>query len=106
MSVYVDSMKAKFGRMIMCHMNADTTDELLAMADRIGVKRRWLQKAGTYYEHFDICMAKRAQAVKCGAVEIDLRQAGQLLRRKRAEAGLPPLSAPLDGATPSQKGTE
>lgn len=25
-------------------MLADTTDELLAMADRIGVQRKWIQK--------------------------------------------------------------
>jgi hypothetical protein len=38
--VYVDNMNAHFGDMIMCHMVADSNDELLAMADRIGVKRR------------------------------------------------------------------
>jgi hypothetical protein len=74
------------------------------MADRIGVKRKWIQRAGTYYEHFDICKAKRALAVRHGAVEVDLREAGELLRRKCAAMGLPPLSdRPLDGATPSPK---
>ena len=47
MTVYVDNMQASYGRMKMCHMVADSTDELLAMADRIGVARKWLQKAGT-----------------------------------------------------------
>lgn len=42
MAVYVDPAQHPFGRMIMCHMWADTLDELLAMADRIGVQRKWL----------------------------------------------------------------
>lgn len=96
--VYVDSMKAPYGRMKMCHMNADTTEELLAMADKIGVARKWIQKPGhPVYEHFDICMAKRALAVKHGAKEIDLRQAGELLRAKRKACNDPAEENTLDG---------
>lgn len=83
--VYVDNMEAPYGRMKMCHMLADTTDELLAMADAIDVKRRWLQKPATIHEHFDICMAKRALAVARGAREITLRQTGELIHAKRAQ---------------------
>jgi hypothetical protein len=80
---YVDDMRAPFGRMLMCHMVADTDDELHAMADRIGVARRWHQKAGTYQSHYDIALSKRALAVKAGAVEIDRAQLAAILRRKR-----------------------
>lgn len=74
MAVYVDSMKANYGRMTMCHMIADTLEELLAMADQIGVARKWLQKEGTYQEHFDICQSKRRLAVSFGAEEISMKE--------------------------------
>lgn len=44
------------------------------MADQIGVARRWIQKAGTRDEHFDICKSKRTLAVKAGALEITSRE--------------------------------
>lgn len=84
MTVYVDDMRASFGRMVMCHMLADSTDELLAMADRIGVQRKWLQKSGTTHEHFDIALSKRALAVKAGAIEIDRQQLVAILKGKRS----------------------
>lgn len=79
MSVYVDPARHPFGRMMMCHMMADTTEELLAMADRIGVNRKWLQKRGTVYEHFDISKTKREEAVKLGAVEVSAKDFGRLI---------------------------
>lgn len=42
MSVYVDAAIHPCGRMKMCHMMADTRPELVEMADRIGVARKWL----------------------------------------------------------------
>lgn len=83
MTVYVDTMKAKYGRMVMCHMIADTTEELLAMADRIGVARKWLQKAGQHDEHFDIALSKRKLAVAAGAVEVSMMDLGRILRARR-----------------------
>lgn len=82
--VYVDDMRAPYRRMIMCHMLADTDAELHDMAAKIGVARKWHQKAGTYHSHYDICLAKRAQAVAAGAIEITQKQVGALLRQKRA----------------------
>ncbi len=80
----VDDMRAPYGRMVMCHMLADTDAELHAMADRIGVSRRWHQKAGTHHSHYDISLSKRAQAVAAGAIEITMRDTGLIVRRKRA----------------------
>jgi hypothetical protein len=85
MTVYVDNMRAAFGRMKMCHMIADSTDELLAMADAIGVDRKWLQKAGSAHEHFDIALSKRALAVAAGADEVSMMQLGRIIRARRKE---------------------
>jgi len=73
MAVYVDDMYADYGRMKMCHMIADTAGELMAMAEAIGVNRRWLQNAGTAREHFDICMSKKAKALVLGALHVTQR---------------------------------
>jgi len=85
-SVYVDNMRAKYGRMVMFHMVADSTEELLAMADTIGVARRWLQYPGTPKEHFDIALGKRELAVKAGAIEIGNKQLTDIIRGKRLAA--------------------
>ena len=80
MSVYVDDMFAGFGRMQMCHMIADSHEELMAMAAKIGVAARWLQYPGTYREHFDICKSKRALAIQAGAIPITMKELGARMR--------------------------
>ena len=74
MTVYVDDMRAQYGQMVLCHMVADTHEELVAMAYKIGLDPRWIQHAGTPKEHFDISMSKRKLAVRSGAVEITRRE--------------------------------
>lgn len=86
MSVYVDDMRAQFGTLVMCHMVADSHDELIAMADIIKVQRKWIQKAGTIYEHFDICLSKRALAVKYGAKQVTMMELGRILHARRLAA--------------------
>jgi hypothetical protein len=87
MAVYVDDMRAAFGRMVMCHMAADTREELDAMADAIGVARRWIQDAGTWREHYDVCQVKRAEAVRRGAVEVTSRRLlMDVMKPKRTDA--------------------
>ena len=88
MAVFVDDMKAPYGRMLMCHMVADTTEELLAMANKIGVNEKWIQDAGNAHEHFDVAMSKRALAVQYGAREVTMFQLIDFLDAKE-EAALP-----------------
>jgi Protein of unknown function (DUF4031) len=88
-SVYVDDMRVPFGRMLMCHMVADTRAELHAMADAIGLLRSWFQdmpKASS--PHYDVSLAKRAEAIKLGAILVDRRGLVEVVRRARA-AGWP-----------------
>lgn len=100
MAVYVDNMEAPFGNMVMCHMWADTDEELLAMADAIGVQRKWIQGHPTLsfgkhkkasWVHFDIAKSKRALAVKRGAIETDrygpLEHTARLYLAKGEETG-------------------
>jgi hypothetical protein len=84
MTVYVDTMRAPLGRMTMCHMIADTTDELLAMRRYLGLEHVPLQDPGTYREHLDICLSKRRMAVAVGAKEITQRKLGEMLRARRS----------------------
>lgn len=81
MPVYVDCAKHTYGRMIMSHMLADTLDELHAMADRVGLKRKWFQNHGT--PHYDLCQAKRQLAIEAGAIVIGRKQVVALIRKWR-----------------------
>ncbi|MBX3494487.1 DUF4031 domain-containing protein [Chelatococcus sp.] len=72
MAVYVDDVRHPFGRMVMCHMWADTDEEMHAMADAIGVARRWHQhppKAS--WSHYDISLGMKAKAITRGAILTD-----------------------------------
>lgn len=83
MTVYVDDMRAPYGRMVMCHMVATTDEELHAMAALIGVARRWHQAPPRHASHYDIALSKRQLAIKAGAIEITWREAGAMMMRRR-----------------------
>lgn len=72
MACYVDDVRHPFGNMVMCHLWADSEAELLAMVDRIGVQRRWIQRPPrASWTHFDISLGKKAKAVAAGAIVTD-----------------------------------
>jgi len=83
MTVYVDNAYLPFGRMKMCHLVADSRQELDTMADTIGLNRKWIQKAGTPHEHYDVSKALRAKAVAAGAAEITMKDLGQMIHQRR-----------------------
>lgn len=80
MAVYVDDMAAPHrpkhapGRKyVLCHLIADTEEELHQMANLIGVARQWFQG-----DHYDIALTKKKLAIKNGAREITRRELGAM----------------------------
>jgi hypothetical protein len=72
MTVYVDDAKNPFSNMLMCHLWADTREELIAFAIRIGVNPKWIQEPPkASWVHFDIAQSKRTLALSLGAVATD-----------------------------------
>src|SRR4051812_40493053 len=81
MSVYVDPTmpcipSGRWRWRESCHMFADTLDELHAFAARVGLRREWFQVSfGRSLPHYDLHPARRATALKLGAIELDRRAA-------------------------------
>ena len=87
MSVYVDALRPcvpnpRWNWDRMCHLTADTLDELHTFAIRLGLKRDWLHHH-PFMPHYDLTANKRAKAVRLGAVEINQREAGRRVHTAR-----------------------
>ncbi len=81
MATYVDNALIQYGRMKMCHLLADTDDELHAIAKKLGLKRSWFQNKST--KHYDVCKANREKAIKLGAIPVSSRKLVELIRAQR-----------------------
>lgn len=81
MAVYLDNSRNRYGRMVMCHMTADTLPELHAMANRIGMQRSWFQAWPR--PHYDVCLERRRKAVEAGARVVDPWEFMVVIRRLR-----------------------
>ena len=86
MACYVDTTRsypdAGLRSTEFCHLLADTRDELHAMADTIGMPRRYFQDHA-YRWHYDLPPALRERAVASGARELTMHEVGRLLIRRR-----------------------
>lgn len=95
MSVYVDDAAHQFGRMVMCHMFADSAAELHRMARAIGMDLRWYQgpwrrpTGKPPFPHYDVCKMRRKKAVMLGAIEVERPESWLIIKsiRARAESG-------------------
>jgi hypothetical protein len=85
---YVDSLReypnAGLRFTEFCHLLADTREELHAMADELGIPRRFFQEH-PYRWHHDLPAHLRAQAVALGAHEVTMHEVGALLRRRKSQ---------------------
>ena len=82
--LYVDKGRYPLGRMIMCHMLADTAEELESARCALGLPEGCTQYPGTWKEHLDVSQAKRALALrKLEAREINSRELVTILRQRR-----------------------
>lgn len=87
MAVYVDPImehggSATFHWTKSCHMYADTLGELHEMAEAIGMRGSWFQDK-PHLPHYDLVPARRAKAVKLGAVEHTKYEMVAFMRRRR-----------------------
>lgn len=72
MTVYVDDVRHSFGRMVMCHLWADTEEELHTEAAALGLRRAWFQQPPkASWKHYDISLSVKATAIARGAILTD-----------------------------------
>ena len=84
--VYVDPLRdngwrLRGNRTPNCHLFADTSEELHAFAERLGMRRSWFQD-DPRLPHYDLTPARRAEAVRLGAREMTRRETGEHMRRR------------------------
>lgn len=73
MTVYVDEpFTVKRNRTDWCHMASPCLEELHAMADVIGLERRWFQSGRR--PHYDLSPGMRARAIVAGAVPVSSKK--------------------------------
>lgn len=88
MSVYVDQVteytpsaisdpQTRRDGLKWSHLFADTSEELHAFAERLGLKRAWFQDKR--FSHYDIVPTKRNKAIEMGAIVTTTRE---WIRRK------------------------
>lgn len=77
-----------FQNTMSCHMFSDLpgdegTIELTNFAKRVGLKPEWIQHKGSFLEHFDLTVSRRAKAASLGAKEVSRRVGAEITIKKR-----------------------
>lgn len=73
--------------MIMCHMWADTVEELHEAAEKLGLRRAWFQQPPkASWEHYDISLSVKTKALAMGAVLTDKYGPSEHVARQRLKS--------------------
>lgn len=106
MGVYVDNSRHRYRHMVMCHMVADSLEELHEMAHKIGCRPEWFQAkphAERPHPHFDLPVFRKERAIALGAQPISQKESVRVLRAWREKLQIDPkeraLYARLSGQT-------
>ena len=86
MAILIDEARWWWRGRKWCHLVSDVSyDELHAFAHALGLKRAWFQHrdAMPWKNHYDIPDELRAEAIRAGAVEVDLRHVAAHIRARR-----------------------
>ncbi len=65
--------------------------ELVAFVEKIGLKRKWIQKPGSHREHFDLNERAHNDALEAGAMQVDWRILVRAIRAKKEGQSFPVL---------------
>ena len=87
MSVYVDDMQfcipnKNWRYRAVCHLMADTLEELHDFASLLRLKRAWFQDNNKRFPHYDLTSNKRKIAIKHGAIEKSPMELIRYFKRK------------------------
>lgn len=83
MATYVDNSNNPRGRHRVCHLFADTTEELIQIGKKLGLNERWVSMRGTHLECFDLWRSKRTKAIKHGAISITRERVAEIIEEKK-----------------------
>ena len=89
MTIFVDEMVNNLwklrGKIVKnCHMWSDKdTEELVNFAEKIGLKKTWIQKSRNGLVHFDLVERLRDKAIKNGAIPLTNKKASDMWLRMR-----------------------
>ncbi|MGX7680701.1 DUF4031 domain-containing protein [Jatrophihabitans sp. DSM 45814] len=91
MTCYVDTVRsypdAGLRYTEFCHLLADHRAELHSMAEALGMPRRFFQDHPWRW-HYDLPGHLRPEAIRLGAVTVQIQFVGALLKSRRAESGV------------------